>query len=126
MTALHRDHIIEIHLSPADDWPHTLSETVVEVTQRLQSMLEEFPDKPVLLSLICPDQSLGSNTGINATIEACRGFAQSVALEVQTSRCSMMVTTADQELERSSTALLFHGPNGGFIAGATFDLRSDK
>ena len=118
------DRVIEVAFPAPDEWPLSLTDTVVNLTKRLQTALVEKPQAPVLLSLVCPENGIGSV--VDSTIEACRGLAQSVALEVPTTRCSLVITTSSQVHERTSTAALFLGPNGGFIAGSTFDLRGTR
>ena len=116
-------HVIQV-LVPADlDWPSGITQAVISLTQAVQECLSREATAPILVNVVCGHESSDSEVVIESMIEACRGFVQSVALEVPSSRCTVVISTLDQVQDREKTAALFQGPTGGYIAGATFDLR---
>ena len=67
----------------------------------------------------------GTDPGIEAYLEAVRGLVQSFLLEVDkpVDPVNIVVTTADQDLERHRTVEYLSSADGKFSCGATYDLR---
>jgi hypothetical protein len=78
--------------------------------------------RPIVVDL---RPGVGTDTGIEAYVEAVRGLVQSIVLEAETpvAPVNIVVTTADQARERRRTVEYLSSANGGFSCGATYDLR---
>ncbi len=116
-------HVIQVVVPANVDWPSGVTQAVVSLTQAVQEFLSRDATAPILVNVLCANDSSDSEVVTESMIEACRGFVQSVALEVPSSRCTLVISTLDQVQDREKTAVLFQGPTGGYIAGSTFDLR---
>jgi hypothetical protein len=125
MSTTSNAHLIRVESVAGPAWPADLTDLIVSLTREVAPLLAAAPPASILIAVVCPAGRGDGSGSVDASVEAVRGFAQSLALEAPSTRCTVAIVGSADEADLQSTFGLFAGDRGGFIAGATFDLRSN-
>jgi hypothetical protein len=115
--------VIRVRAEARADWVSQLTDSVVDLNAQVRRAFDDG-QTPILIAVTCPGSDTLRSAPVDAFVEAVRGYAQAIALEMPGSRCSVVVCNDGQDDDLDRTASMFFGPDGGFIAGALLDVRS--
>ncbi len=106
-------------------WLEACRSSVVDLVHTIQDCL---PTHRLTVAAVWPkDVAAHSSTAEKAMLmtEVATGVVQSLQFElgVEGTTVNVVVVNSDQVQDLQRTVDYFHGPDGGFVAGCTFDLR---
>jgi hypothetical protein len=106
-------------------WLDTCESSVVDLVQTIQDCL---PTERLTVAAVWPEGAADDPTRAEKArlmTEVATGVVQSLQFElgVEGTTTNVVVVNSGQVQDLQTTVDYFHGPDGGFVAGCTFDLR---
>jgi len=106
-------------------WLDACESSVVDLVQTIQECL---PTERLTVASVWPEGiAIDSSQAEKAMVmtEVAAGVVQSLQFElgVEGTTTNLVVVNSGQVQDLQRTVDYFHGPDGGFVAGCTFDLR---
>lgn len=102
-------------------------DVVTEVDELVQQIRRVLPSPSLTIVAVWPDEDpTGTRlTSARLLTDIAVGVAQSLQLELGSGiRSNVIIARENQQPDMQRTIQYFHGPDGGFVAGCSFDLRS--